>query len=464
MKLLFVNAIDYTRTIETVYPPLGLAYLASSLRRSFPAIEVRIIDRDVEQVLASFAPDAVGVSSVSQNFGRAIEIAALCKKAGLPVFVGGVHITLLPESLPAEFDFGVYGEAEESIVEIVTRLLADPGLKEPRKLEEIRGLVVHSQTGPRLTGPRSMITDLDSLPMPDRSLLNIPAGETTYLFTSRGCPYKCAFCASTRFWDKVRWFSPEYVVAEIEQILENYNPRALSFYDDLFIANLPRLERIVALICAKGIHKRVKFSFACRANLVNEKLLKILAPLDILMICMGLESGAKRTLEYLKGESASPAQNMRAVELLAGTGINVQGTFIIGSPEETEEEILETLAFIKASKLSNFDVYILTPFPGTPVWDVALKRGLVSNRMDWGKLAVDPQDPEARIILSAVPKARLFELYALFSREKKKRRLKYILRTGLRNPLLVLSKIQGLLLKKFSGPAQAKPGTVRPAK
>jgi len=462
MKLLFINAINHTRHIETVYPPLGLGYLASSLKRHFPEIEIKIIDREVEQAIKSFAPDAVGVSSVSQNFGRAIETAALCRKADIPVFVGGVHITLLPESLPREFAFGVYGEAEDTIVDVVRYLMTDPKLKEPAVLNDIPGLVIHSENGPKLTPPRPLITELDSIPFPDRSLLNIPVGETTYLFTSRGCPYKCAFCASTRFWDKVRWFSPEYVVEEISQVVGIYKPRALSFYDDLFIANLPRLERIVELICTKGIHKKVKFSFACRANLVNENLLRALKPLDILMICMGLESGAKKTLEYLKGKSASPEQNMRAVELLTGAGINVQGTFIIGSPDETETEILQTLEFIKRSKLINFEVYPLTPFPGTPVWDVAMKMGLVSNRMDWNKLAVDSQSHfETRIILSKIPKGRLFELYKLFAREKQKRRLKYILRTGIHNPLLVLAKLRSVVAISTAGRRHIKPANMR---
>jgi len=439
-----------------------LGYLSASLKRHFPEIEIKIIDREVEQAIKSFMPDAVGVSSVSQNFGRAIEIGALCRKIGIPAFVGGVHITLLPESLPEEFVFGVYGEAEDTIVDVVRYLMTDPKLKTPTALNNIPGLVIHSEVRPKLTTLRPLIAKLDSIPFPDRALLDIPIEETTYLFTSRGCPYKCAFCASTRFWDKVRWFSPEYVVEEISRVVGIYKPRALSFYDDLFVANLPRLERIVQLICDKGIDKKVKFGFACRANLVNENLIRILKPLDISMICMGLESGSKNTLEYLKGESASPEQNMHAVELLTGAGINVQGTFIIGSPDETENEILQTLEFIKHSKLTNFEVYLLTPFPGTPVWDSAIKMGLVSNRMDWSRLEVDSRsDLETRVILSKIPKNRLSELLGLFAREKQRRRLKYLLRTGMHNPLLVLAKMRSFVFKSVAGwrrttPAQAR--------
>jgi radical SAM superfamily enzyme YgiQ (UPF0313 family) len=446
LKLLLVNAINTTKKIESVYPPLGLAYLASALKQHFSDIEIKIIDRDVKAVIEAYLPDAVGVSAVSQNFGRAIEVGHYCRSLNIPVFVGGVHITLLPESLPKSFDFGVYGEGEETIVEIIDYLLKG-GISGAVEMEKIKGLILHTHAGIKLTEMRPMIQTLDSLPFPDRSLLDIPIGQATYLFTSRGCPYKCTFCASTRFWNKVRWFPAEYVVSEIEDVINRYKPWAISFYDDLFIANTTRLERIIELLCAKGINKKVKFSFACRANLVNEKLIQILKPLDIQMVCMGLESGCQKTLNYLKGSGITVEQNKKAVDILVNAKINVQGTFIIGSPEETEEEILQTLNFIKNSNLTNFEVYLLSPFPGTPIWEAAKNMGRVANEMDWEKLAVDSQSRfENRITLSKITKSRLSELYGLFVREKRKRKAQYILRTGINNPRWILIKIREIII------------------
>lgn len=447
MKILLVSAIDYRKKIETAFPPLGLAYLASSLKRHFSNIQIKIIDRDVEKVIKAYCPDVVGVSAVSQNFGRAIEVGNICKSLNIPVCIGGVHITLLPESLPKAFDFGIYGEGEETIVDVIDYL--SRGYKSGSvEMEKIKGLILYAKDGIKLTETRPMIKNLDSIPFPDRDLLNIPIGETTYMFTSRGCPFKCTFCASTRFWNRVRWFSAEYVVNEIEEVIRKYHPWAISFYDDLFTGNFKRLKKIVDLICAKGIHKKVKFSFACRADLVNEKLIEVLKPLKIHMISMGLESGCQKTLNYLKSGGLTVEQNQRAVDLLSKANINASGTFIIGAPDETEDEIIQTLDFIKRSKLTYFEVYILTPFPGTIIWDMAKKRRLVSNNMDWQRLQIETQNRlEDKIILSKISRKRLLELYNLFISEKRKKKILYILKTGIRNPSWVLIKIRGILSK-----------------
>ena len=446
MRLLLVNVINLSKNIETLYPPLGLAYLASALKKHFKNIQIKIIDRDVERVIKTFCPDAVGVSAVSQNFGRAITIGNLCRSLKIPVFIGGVHMSLLPESLPGAFDFGVYGEGEGTIVEVID-FLSKGGISGSEEMGKIKGLILHYENGIRMTDIRPPIQNLDSIPFPDRDLLNIPIGQTAYLFTSRGCPYQCTFCASTRFWKNVRWFSAEYVIHEIEEVIKKYKPWALTFYDDLFIADFKRLEKIVELICAKGIHQKVRFSFSCRANIVNEKLIQVLKPLRIHTICMGLESGCQRILNYLKGGGMTIAQNKYAVDLFVKEKIRVNGTFVIGAPDETEEEIIQTLNFIKRSRLTNFAVYILTPFPGTPLWNMAEKRGLVSNNMDWGKLAIEVDNRlEDKIILSEkVPRKRLLELYNLFKLERRKRTILYVLKMGIKNSWWVFKKISYLL-------------------
>lgn len=445
LKILLVNAIDKRKAVQTVYPPLGLAYISSYLKKHMPHIQVKIIDGDVQRVLRDFSPDVVGVSSVSQNFSIALQVGKLCNEAGIPAFVGGVHISMLPECLTEAFEFGVVGEGEETVFETL-RLFSEERRFPLPELEKIRGLVLKTD-GIRLTGPRPLITELDSIPFPERDLLNIPCGQTTYLFSSRGCPYNCSFCASTRFWRKVRFFSAEYVVNELETVIHRYRPRAVAFYDDLFIADMRRFEEIIELMQRKGVHKKVKVSFSCRANLVNEKLVRLLKQIDVYFISLGLESGCEKTLNRLS-KGITPEQNRRAVKLLTEVGILVNATFIIGTPGETEEDILETLQFIKRSRLTTFDAYILTPFPGTPMWTIAEKMGLVSTEMDWRRLAVDVDNHlEDKVILSDISRERLLELYRLFQKESRRRKTRFALKYGIKHPLWVTSNIARRMMR-----------------
>jgi anaerobic magnesium-protoporphyrin IX monomethyl ester cyclase len=114
---------------------------------------------------------------------------------------------------------------------------------------------------------------------------------------------------------------------------------------------------------------------------------------------MGLEPGSDKTLNYLKGKAFSVQKNRQAIEILKNHGITGNASFVIGSPEETLDEIMETFRFIKESPVCLVDVYVLTPYPGTPIWDYALSQELVSNDMDWERLNVNFEVSYQNIIL-----------------------------------------------------------------
>ena len=112
VRLLLINAIDITKSLQTSLPPLSLGYLVSSLREEFgdDAFKFKIIDRDVREAIKNFSPDVVGITSVSQNFNYAIKYAKIAKKYKLPVLIGGTHISVLPNTLTKEMDVAVIGE------------------------------------------------------------------------------------------------------------------------------------------------------------------------------------------------------------------------------------------------------------------------------------------------------------------------------------------------------------------
>lgn len=445
MKLLLINTIKKSRGIETSFPHLGFAYIASYLEKFLAdSCEIKIIDDDIEQTIRTFQPDVVGVSSVSQNFNLAKRICALTKGIGICTIVGGIHISMLPESLDENMDCGVIGEGEQTLVDIA-REFQEHGELTPDVLAQIPGVVFRDENKMiSTTTARPVIKPLDTLPMPKRELLSVVSRDTTSMFSSRGCPYNCVFCASTRFWPGVRLFSAEYVINELQEVVEHYHPECISFKDDLFIANKDRLGKIVEYVNKEGLNKRVRFFVSCRANLVDRETAGLLKKMNVVHASMGLESGCSRVLNYLKGPTVMPEQGLDAISYLADEKIHVNASFIIGSPDESKDEILQTLDFIKRSRLSSFQTYVMTPFPGTPVWDYATEKGLTSKDMDWDKLTIDfADDYSNKIVVSEIlSREELYEFYMLFRKEERKRYTSARIRRVIRNPLLIANYIR----------------------
>ncbi len=447
MKILFINAIS-RREIDfndsAIFESLGPAYLASSLRQNIDAsIEFKIINDNIEEELAAFKPDIVGISSVTQNYNIAKKYAEIVKRKGLLVIVGGIHISLLPETLDKNMDVGVVGEGEETVVDVVK--LIKEGKLCPDELSKVDGVVYWDGGTIKQTPRRKLIEPLDKIPLPARDLLHI--SKFAHMFSSRGCPYRCSFCSSSRFWEKTRFFSAEYVVKEIEELIEKYGVEKITFHDDLFIADKKRLKELADLIVEKGIDKKISFWVQLRANLVDEETVKDLKRMNSANASLGLESGCPRTLEFLKGKSVTVEDNRNAVRLLKKYGFNVFAFFIIGAPYETREDILETLQFVKESDIDTCRVFVLTPLPSTPVWDYALKRGFVSNDMDWSRLDVNFDDNhEKAIILSEkLTGDEIYKLYLLFDKERRRRARRNLIHSGLTKP----QKIPRYLMHKI---------------
>ncbi|MCK5160175.1 MAG: radical SAM protein, partial [Candidatus Aureabacteria bacterium] len=280
------------------------------------------------------------------------------------------------------------------------------------------------------------IYPLDNIPLPARDLFNI--GKTTFMFTSRGCLYRCAFCASSRFWSNIRFFSAEYVVNEIMKLREKYGVKHISFLDDLFSADVSRVREILALLKKKGILGKIKFACSIRANKVNDGIISMFKEMGVESIGMGLESGCDESLEYLKGD-VTVEDNYQSVRTIRKFGISVFGSFIIGSPNEDMASIMKTLEFIKKSHVDKFGVYMLTPFPGTPVWDYAESRGLVGKNMNWDSLNVNFKESHKYAVLLSekLTRQEIYELWMRFERYKFRQRICYLVRRGLQNPFRI---------------------------
>jgi radical SAM superfamily enzyme YgiQ (UPF0313 family) len=381
----------------------GLGYIAAHLRQQIPEIETRIIKGDPEWVrraVEADQPDMVGISTVSQYYRMAVEAAEISHRHGAFVVMGGHHVSACPGSMTSSMDLGVIGEGEDTMLDIC-RTYLDQGPNHS-EFAAIPGVTLHDGPDQLIAAePRPLHKPLDDFAFPARDLMHIRMGAAVGVITSRGCPYRCVFCASSAFWDKIRFHSAEYVVAEVKEIVERYRTPHIYFWDDLFVANLKRVEEIVRLLEFEPALRGLRYSLTCRSNLVTDELARLLKEMNVVEVMLGLESIAPRTLKYLKPH-VTVEHNLNAVDTLQRHGLNVTGFFVVGAPEETREEIEQTLEYVRTAPLYRAEAYLLTPLPGTPVWDYAIERGLLDpDDVPWDRLYIDnPEDSANGIHLS----------------------------------------------------------------
>lgn len=423
-KFLLINAIDISQSLQTSLPPLSLGYLVSSLRSKFgnELIDFKIVDRDVKKEITRYKPDIVGITCVSQNYNYAIDYAKIAKKRKIPVIVGGTHITVLPTTLTKDMDVAVIGEGEEAIKELFSVFLNNKKFTK-KELQKLKGIAFWNGKKILQTEKRAPIAVMDTIPNPARDLMKIE--KCTHVFSSRGCPYRCVFCASSRFWNSTRFFSAKYVVTEVKYLYESYGVREVDFWDDLFIVSRPRIKEIISLLRKEKLLGKLSFSCAVRSNLIDESMVRLLKKLNVKGVSMGLESGTPRILNFLKGDTINVKNHMKAIRIFKKFGIEPSASFIIGSPTESREEILQTYNFIKNSRLRGFGIYVLTPLPGTPIWEYAKERGMVNEKMDWSSLNVEfLENHEEAIILSEVlTRDELYELILKFKTLQRNRHI-----------------------------------------
>ncbi len=416
LRVLCASAIDPYSDDQTRYKPLWPAYLGAYLKKHLGDGQVALsyFSGELSRDIRERQPDLLALSSVTQNYGIALDMARAARASGVPVVIGGMHISSLPGSMNADMDVACLGEGEETFRQLIECFL-ERGAFTPSRLSAIPGLAYREAGALRVTAERPLIECLDDLPHPDRSMIGY-GSERDYLYTARGCPYRCVFCASHTHWKRVRYSSARYVMEEIQE-LADHGVRTIRFNDDNFPANAERLKEISRLVVEAGLHKRVRFSCWARANDITEEAVRALKAMNVVAVVMGLESGNDRVLGQLKGH-ASVAQNRKAVDLLRDARIQTSADFIIGSPDETEEEIMDTYRFIRRSRLDFVTVNVFSPLPGTPVWKLAESRGLVSDSMDFTKCSFKfGPDPDSALLLSEqLSHARLWRLYRRLKR------------------------------------------------
>ncbi|MEM3566843.1 MAG: radical SAM protein [Candidatus Bathyarchaeia archaeon] len=378
-------------------PPLGLAYLASVIRDEH---DVRIVDSnvldysldDVRRELKNFYPDVVGITSSTPSIYEAYKVAEVAKSVrdDCTVVLGGPHATFLPEEALTEcrsIDVIVQGEGEETFQKLINAI--DHGTR----LEEVRGIAFREGDKIVATNPRPFIDDLDKIPFPSIDLLPIEKYALqgiSYMpiTTSRGCPFKCSFCASSRLFGGCwRGRSPKNVVEEIRLIHDEFKIKNIEFVDDTFTLNGRRAEKICDEISREGLD--ISWGASSRVDTINRELAEKMRKAGCWIVYLGVESASQKILNVV-GKRVTINQIIKAVKTLKEVGIQILGSFILGFPEETVETAEQTIAFAKKLDLDYAQFSILTPYPGTPIYEYARENNLLLTK-DWSKFnATEP--------------------------------------------------------------------------
>lgn len=351
-------------------PPLGLAYVASTLEQDH---DVSIVPRptfdmsldDVELLLEKEAPDVVGMTCVTMTATEVVRIATICKQV-LPdttVVIGGIHPTFAyPQMLPTcpDIDFVVRFEGEYTLPDLLQHL-DDPS--------RVQGIAYMRNNQIVVTPERPLIETLDDLPFPARHLLPMHIYKKYSkgnMLSSRGCPYNCLYCSLVRFIGrKFRVVSPQRVVDEIIHLMDEYHVPFVDFVDACFTVNKHRVQKICNLIREQGLD--ITWRCSSRVDRVTPELLDLMSEAGCISIFYGVESGVERILNHA-GKKTPLEQIKNAFKWSRERNIKTTASYIIGLPEETLETARETLTFIRELDPDEVSPGIFYPFPGTDVY------------------------------------------------------------------------------------------------
>lgn len=375
--------------------PMNLAALAAYLRVA--GFSVAICDYEVipyhpshlREILQQLRPGVVGLSCTTPTISNGGRVATAIKSfsAAIRTVVGGPHPSALPEQTLREFpgfDCLVYGEGEATLCELC----------EEKEFPAIRGLVWRDGEKIVVNPPRPLLDNLDLLPFPARDLLPaLPqAGHSsrgfgnelrsTEIYTSRGCPFACSFCAiQATFGRSVRFRSPASITAELAEIQKNSPIEHLVIADDTFTLDPERATEISQRIGRSGL---TSWNCDTRVSSVTPALLRTMRTNGCSKVAFGVESGSQRILDKI-GKKIQVEAVGQAVAWAKEAGLpHIEGNFIIGAdPSETAADLELTRRMILDLPWTFVSVAVIVPYPGTPVYQQMLAAGQIDTDADW---------------------------------------------------------------------------------
>jgi anaerobic magnesium-protoporphyrin IX monomethyl ester cyclase len=375
-----------------LFVPIGLAYLAAVLEKD--EHEIAVIDcpalgmgqEELKRKLETFQPDLVGVTSMTPTIQSALQSTRIAKKTcpNATVVIGGPHATFMDQQIltdEASVDVVVRGEGEQTLVELAQTAI------DSSDLQKIQGITFRNDKKIVQTPNRPAIQNLDDLPYPaynqfalDRYLLY---GKLFLpVITSRGCPFQCAFCTTSRILGKeYRARSPKNIVDELEHIKTVYHADSFTFYDDTLTLDKGRIFKICDEIKARKIG--IPWDCQTRVDQVNKEILTKMKETNCQQVFFGVESGCQTILDAVK-KRTTVEQNEKAIRMAKEAGLFVSISIILGYPSETPEMLKQTLEFIRRAQPDDVYLCVATPYPGTELRKVVEENGWKMST-EWSK-------------------------------------------------------------------------------
>lgn len=418
------------KTVSSCMPPQGLAVLAACIEQK--GFSVKILDTSAEKLALEdmkphlekyyTTPKFIGLTASTVTVSNAYAVSRICKKLwpDAKIIFGGVHASSKPEE-PLKnnvADVVIRGEAEYAFVDFIKGL----------PLPQIKGLTYLGEGGVIVHNPEGPLVDLDTLPLPAYHLLPIekyyPAVGSykrlpvMSIVTSRGCPGKCTFCYQP-FGTALRQRSPRKIADEIKYLVEKWGIKEICFYDD----NFTTFKKGTRELCNILLNEKIDITWICfaRVDWIDLDLLKLMKKSGCHQILFGAESANQEILNNLR-KNITPDKVRAAVKAAKEAGIDCRVTFLFGSPGETEETMKQTIDFALELDPDIALFNIVSPNPGTQMYDWAVKNNYLSMRQwddyDWGEVILN---------LPTVSPEKVKEYYKL-AFKKFYLRPKYILR------------------------------------
>jgi anaerobic magnesium-protoporphyrin IX monomethyl ester cyclase len=404
LKLCLVNAapnegIDEREGRKSIaaFPPLGILYLATILEQA--GVEVALLDQaamgstvsETAKWIEKEKPNIVGFSALASSGRMAALLSSRVKEndPNVTTIIGNHYATFNAERILRKYpsvDIVVREEAEETIIELFKAFQKNEDLK------KIKGIGFRNKNAVIITPDRPLIKDLNLLPFPNRKLLrieyhslmagaNIAPKKFTGIISSRGCSFGCRFCSCTTLAHNVwRARSAENTLEELKQLAsEGY--KQLVFVDDAFTLNPKR----VIELCRGIRREKLHFDWICegRVDSCSFEMLREMVAAGLKVIYFGIENANQRILDYYH-KRITPQQAETAVRTARKAGVDViAGSFIVGTADETREEIQETINFAKRVPIDIPQFSILGAHPGNDIWNEFEAKGLLNAEEHW---------------------------------------------------------------------------------